>query len=114
MASGGARPGAGRKPGAANQKTREVADKALKEGISPLEVMLMDMRQKFEAGDISAAADRACDCAPFIHARLSSTNVQVRNVSSIQQLSNTELAALARESGIAEEDIGAAGSNGLH
>lgn len=114
MPSGGARAGAGRKPGAANQKTREVADKALKEGISPLEVMLLDMREKFEKGDLSGAADRACDCAPFLHARLSSSNVQIRNVSSIQQLTNTELAALARESGVTEEDIGASGPHGLH
>jgi hypothetical protein len=44
MAHGGKRPGAGRKPGALTVRTREVADKAIAEGISPLEVMLANMR----------------------------------------------------------------------
>lgn len=43
-ANGGRRPGSGRKPGSANIKTREIADKAAKEGITPLEVMIRAMR----------------------------------------------------------------------
>jgi hypothetical protein len=30
-----------------------------------LEVMLADMRAKYAAGDLDAATDRACDCAPY-------------------------------------------------
>lgn len=48
MAVGGARPNAGRKPGGANQKTREIADRAAREGITPLEVMLKAMREHVE------------------------------------------------------------------
>lgn len=56
----------------ASRKTREIADRAAAEGIMPLEVMLQDMRAKFSTGDLSAAADRAIDCAPYLHPRLSS------------------------------------------
>lgn len=51
MANGGARPGAGRKPGGANQKTREIADRAAQEGITPLEVMLRAMREHVAHSD---------------------------------------------------------------
>ena len=44
MAHGGNRPGAGRKAGLANRKTREIAERALSEDVSPLEVMLENMR----------------------------------------------------------------------
>lgn len=44
MARGGAREGSGRKTGAVTKRTREIADKALAAGISPLEVMLDNMR----------------------------------------------------------------------
>lgn len=41
---GGARKNAGRKAGAATKRTREIADKAAEEGLTPLEVMLQTMR----------------------------------------------------------------------
>lgn len=44
MARGGKREGAGRKLGAVTKRTREVADRALAEGKTPLEVMLDNMR----------------------------------------------------------------------
>jgi hypothetical protein len=43
---GGKRPGAGRKPGSANRKTREIADAAAEAGITPLEWMLSVIRDK--------------------------------------------------------------------
>lgn len=73
---GGARNGAGRKPGTANTKTREIADKAAAEGITPLEVMLEAMNSFREAGDIEKAAGFAKDAAPYIHAKLSSVDVK--------------------------------------
>lgn len=48
---GGRRPGAGRKPGIANSKTREVAEKAMRDGITPLEVMIRAMRSYVEEAD---------------------------------------------------------------
>lgn len=44
MARGGKREGAGRPAGALTERTREVAERALTEGKSPLEVMLDNMR----------------------------------------------------------------------
>jgi len=44
MPRGGSRKGAGRKVGAANRRTRQIADEAMKQGMSPLEVMLDNMR----------------------------------------------------------------------
>lgn len=70
---GGARKGAGRKLGQASTKTREIADKASAEGITPLEYMLSVMRApETEARERLAAAVSA---APYIHAKLSSVNV---------------------------------------
>ena len=51
MPRGGARPGAGRKPGTTNSKTREIADKAAADGITPLEVMIRAMRAYVDEAD---------------------------------------------------------------
>lgn len=77
---GGARKGAGRKPGAATTKTREVADKAASEGVTPLEYMLQVMRNEPPAGLegpqlLSAHMMRfeaAKAAAPYIHPKLAS------------------------------------------
>ena len=44
MPSGGAGRGQGRKPGSGNVKLRETVEKALSRGVSPIEVMLENMR----------------------------------------------------------------------
>lgn len=75
---GGARKGAGRKPGSATAKTREIADKAASEGITPLEYMLQIMRtEESESEDVrDMLAQRAMRfeaakaAAPYIHPRL--------------------------------------------
>jgi hypothetical protein len=48
LAHGGKRVGAGRKPGSLTTKTREIASKAAEEGITPLEVMLQNMRHFYQ------------------------------------------------------------------
>ena len=92
--NGGKRPGAGRKPGSVTTKTREIANKAIAEGITPLEVMLNIMREAWadsqnvvvtDAGDEKAneakakairemyqnrAMAAANDAAPFLHPKL--------------------------------------------
>jgi hypothetical protein len=101
---GGARKGAGRKPGSANVKTRAIADKAAQEGITPLEVMLDNMRFAHnEAGALLAkllsggaepteafdalkellryrgmAQEAAKDAAPYLHPRLSSVEMNAK------------------------------------
>jgi hypothetical protein len=77
MTRGGKREGAGRKPGAVTQKTREVAEKALQGGITPLEVMLEAMNSARDAGDLKTAASFARDAAPYIHAKLSSVQAEI-------------------------------------
>jgi hypothetical protein len=82
---GGPRPGSGRKPGSTTRKTREIADAAAAAGITPLEVMLLHMRQLYEQGDLKAAADRAVDCAPYMHPRLASVQATGKDGGPIQQ-----------------------------
>jgi hypothetical protein len=76
---GGARKGSGRPPGSATRRTREIADKAMAEGITPLEFMLNIMRQEPMADiedprvltDIMAMRFEAAKAAaPYIHPRL--------------------------------------------
>lgn len=77
---GGKRPGAGRPKGSENKATRkrrEIAEAALEQGITPLEVMLQTMREKWEAGDKEGACQVAKDAAPYVHPKLSSVNANV-------------------------------------
>jgi hypothetical protein len=83
---GGARPGAGRKPGSANRRTREIADRAAAEGITPLELMLGIMRQGTPQ-DADAATqlayaslrfEAAKAAAPYIHPRLAQRDGAIR------------------------------------
>lgn len=75
MAHGGRRPGAGRKPGSTTTKTRDIADKASSEGITPLEFMLQVMRD--EGAERSERLDMAKAAAPYIHPRLSNVEAKV-------------------------------------
>ena len=68
MARGGAREGAGRKVGSATKKTREIAEKAVAEGITPLEFMLNRMRD--DGAPMEDRMDMAKAAAPYIHAKL--------------------------------------------
>ena len=65
---GGARKGAGRKAGSATAKTREIADAAAEQGITPLEFMLNIMR--YEGSEIGLRFEAAKAAAPYIHPRL--------------------------------------------
>lgn len=73
MARGGKRAGSGRKRGGKNTKSREIADKAAAQGITPLEYMLSILRDPH-----AMPADRfeaAKSAAPYIHPRLSAVEV---------------------------------------
>lgn len=74
---GGRREGAGRKRGSANAKTREIADQAALQGVTPLEYMLRIMRDdEAEAGRRDEMAKSA---APYMHPRLNSVDHGVKN-----------------------------------
>lgn len=72
---GGKRPGAGRKPGSVTTKTREIAEAAIGEGVTPLEFMLKHMRD--ENAPIAERLDMAKAAAPYIHPKLSSIEAKV-------------------------------------
>lgn len=75
---GGARKGAGRKPGSATQRTRVIADRAMADGLTPLEYMLKVMRTEpdptLEPRELASAIvmrfEAAKAAAPYIHPRL--------------------------------------------
>lgn len=81
---GGKRPGAGRKKGAIDRVTREVAEREIKTGVTPLEVMLKTMRAlwdeahvKDEKGKVTLNTEKAKEAmvvadraAPYCHARI--------------------------------------------
>ncbi|MES2187965.1 MAG: hypothetical protein V4505_25665 [Pseudomonadota bacterium] len=75
---GGARAGAGRKAGSATTKTREIAEKAMAGGLTPLEYMLEIMRTlPTETEDVRLMVaqremrfEAAKAAAPYIHPRL--------------------------------------------
>lgn len=69
MPRGGARPGAGRKPGSATKRTREIADAAAAEGLSPLEYMLSLLRDPEQSAAVRFEAAKSA--APYVHPKLS-------------------------------------------
>lgn len=88
---GGARKGAGRKAGAANVKTREIADRCAKEGLTPLEVMLDIMRNTSDERMRLTAAQSA---APYVHAKLSSIELTGTDGGPVETVTRVELVAL--------------------
>lgn len=70
---GGARPGAGRKPGSVTKRTREIAERAIQEGLTPLEYLLRVLRD--EGMDTETRMDAAKSAAPYIHPKLSAIEV---------------------------------------
>ena len=67
---GGARQGAGRRPGAINKATAKAREAAEASGIMPLDFMLSIMRD--ETAERSERLDMAKAAAPYVHAKLSS------------------------------------------
>lgn len=76
MAHGGARQGAGRRPGAITTKTREVAEKLTAQGLTPLDFMLGILRDETQTPAMRFEAAKAA--APFIHPKLSSVEAKVK------------------------------------
>lgn len=64
----------GRQKGAANVKSRDIADKASTEGITPLEYMLKILRD--ESADSTRRDDMAKAAAPYMHPRLQATELK--------------------------------------
>lgn len=84
MTHGGHRAGSGRKLGATTKKTREIAERAAEEGITPLEYMLELLRKPIPE-DMDAAEkvaftamkfEAAKAAAPYIHPRLAAIEMK--------------------------------------
>lgn len=70
MARGGKREGAGRPAGAVTRRTREVAERALATGLTPLDYMLTILRDEAKPDDLRFEAAKAA--APYVHPKLAS------------------------------------------
>jgi hypothetical protein len=68
---GGARKGAGRKPGPATERTREIANQLAQEECSPIHVMVKAMKHYLAQNDFEHAVETAKSLAPYVHPRLS-------------------------------------------
>lgn len=96
---GGARKGAGRKKGVATKKTREIADRAASEGITPLEYMLQVMRSEppegLEGPQILSATmlrfEAAKAAAPYIHPKLSAVEHTGKDGGPMETITRIEL-----------------------
>jgi hypothetical protein len=73
--TGGARPGAGRPKGSKNKKTRALLEMTKASGITPLEVMLYNMRRHFKLKRYDEASNIAAMAAPYVHPKLAATAV---------------------------------------
>jgi hypothetical protein len=96
---GGKRQGAGRKVGAITTRTRELADKALSQGISPLDYMLGILRNETETqANRMWAAEKA---APYLHPKLAAVehSGEVGHTHSVTDLTDEQLAAIATGGG---------------
>lgn len=67
---GGARPNAGRKPGARNKATQAAVEQCKATGVTPLEFMLSRMRD--DTAPMPDRMDMAKAAAPYVHSKLSS------------------------------------------
>lgn len=92
MARGGIRPGAGRRKGSGNSRSRQIAEAALRAGVSPLEYMLKIMRDPIpdDADAVTKVAMRgqrfeaAKAAAPYMHPRLNAIEHTGKDGGSIQ------------------------------
>jgi hypothetical protein len=91
MARGGSRAGAGRKKGSTTKRTREIAEKAFSEGITPLEVMLQAMRRHAEADNWDDAAEIAKNAAPYMHPKLAAVEHSGPNGDAIRTHGDIEI-----------------------
>jgi hypothetical protein len=117
--SGGARKGAGRPKGSANVRTLEIANRAAKEGITPLEVMLEIMKEFRAEGNREMALDAATKAAPYLHSKLSSVDLKATVKKTASELTRDELLAIAAlasagSHGSPEEGRRETGSDSVH
>ena len=75
MGHGGARAGAGRKPGTINRFSKDLLDKAAQSGQLPVDYLLEVMRD--QSLDTRLRIDAAKAAAPYVHQKLSAISVDL-------------------------------------
>ena len=75
MSHGGARAGAGRKPGTINRFSKDLLDKAAQSGQLPVDYLLQVMRD--QSLNTRLRIDAAKAAAPYVHQRLSAISVDL-------------------------------------
>ena len=107
MPKGGKRPGAGRPKGARNKATEEARAMAEESGETPLAYMLRVMRD--DTADEKRRDAMAQAAAPYIHAKLSSVEMQADVAHDYAKLSdgelNRQIVAALRQHGATPEMI---------
>lgn len=89
QSKGGARAGAGRKPGIPSKKNAETIKAVEESGLTPLEYMLSVMRSNIaEPRERLNAANMA---APYVHAKLSSIEVTGKDGGALETVTRIEL-----------------------
>jgi hypothetical protein len=73
---GGRRPGAGRPPGAKNRRTIETQAAIQASGLTPLDYMIGVMRD--ERNDPRVRLEAAHHAAPYVHSKLTATELSVK------------------------------------
>ena len=75
MSHGGARAGAGRKPGTISRFSKDLLDKAAQSGQLPVDYLLEVMRD--QSLDTRLRIDAAKAAAPYVHQKLSAISVDL-------------------------------------
>lgn len=110
----------GRKKGVPNKRSvalREIADRALAEGVSPLDVMLTTMRDLWHDANAGPAPNLgrrmqavaiAEKVAPYLHPKLTAVDMKAAVSVDPDKISDAQLAAIAASggSGVAEAPDG--------
>jgi len=92
---GGAREGAGRKPGVPNKVTAKREAEIAESGLTPLEYMLSILRD--ETQEVAARFEAAKQAAPYCHAKLAAMALEVdvsANLASIIAEARARVAAV--------------------
>lgn len=89
MAKGGARPGAGRKPGVPNKRTAETAAAVEASGLTPLAYLTSLYRD--EGNDLSVRFEAAKAAAPYVHAKLAAVEMSGKDGGPVEMVTRIEL-----------------------
>lgn len=121
-------PSSGRPKGSRTVRSAKTVEHLVTDGGKlPLDVMMQTMRELWAEAEAVKEADKgrslhlktiACGvaerCAPYIHPRLSSTNVNIRNIQDVTDLSDAEIAALIASGRVGAPAAGAEKSDSVH